>query len=994
MPNRVRRSWILLMLAGLLIAAAAPTAAQPTGRQETPVAWQPLGGPGGRITHLVAARATELYAVSVGGVNRRDDQTQWQTSGRIAHSAALYRSADGGATWRPLTNDLIPGAITALYADPVTGDLFVGVEGAGDYFTRRYGLWRSRDRGAHWEEARFGRNDLSIRRIVRSADGRRLYLGVTEAQKYPGSYIYRSADNGKSWTRFEALRFGQRPGNVLVDLVAHPTDVDRLFLTTYGGEVFVSQDAGETWSLAGETAEPPVALWAGSPRLAIVAEGTAGEAVWLVARTRSGAAAGDLVIERRTDNGAAWLPVAAEGLPAKGQPTALAALPGGVLLLGLEAGAYRSVDGGRTWQGLEGPLSAGEVAEFLVASGPYPAPAGASTAVFGASGYGLFVSRDGGALWQPAGAGLPFNSRVAALLTDARQPNRVIALTDSSVLGGYAKPPLVLRSSDGGRGWLPASQGLPNVAATAWALDPTDPDTLFVGSYEYIFRSTDGGLRWQGVRLPFDSRVAIAVAPSDRNVIYLGGQPMLRSTDRGATWQEAPIVVTNRPAGEQRSPQEVAGLVVDPTDARHVWAGLRDGVYETHDGGATWRLVGLEGQNVQWLADALADGGRMYAGVAEAGVLRWDGATWSAASAGLPPRSTIIAFLSDPRAPGTLWAARDGGGLYRSTDRGLAWSNAANGLGDNLVQALAVDYAAPGGILLGTATAGVWALRSNVQPAPTPKAADARIEIVWPHDGAAVGEAGLANIGLRLFASGSLAPSPCGWTPRVTAWQATDANPAEPLGDATQRTVDSQPFPFWDLNDMDVSRARQPERKLYFMVRVAGIETATNVWAHAADPRTYFPQQDIPSGVASGPLDAIDARIQIVWPHDERGEGRPVADAVLANVAVALFKRGTRLSVPIGWQPAGLTLYGAWNQEVGRSLATEAVVQTRQAGAITYPIWEFNNVPVARAADPDNKLYLWVMVGGVETYPTIWTHGADARTFFPVKDEPIQGCVP
>ena len=69
-------------------------------------------------------------------------------------------------------------------------------------------------------------------------------------------------------------------------------------------------------------------------------------------------------------------------------------------------------------------------------------------------------------------------------------------------------------------------------------------------------------------------------------------------------------------------------------------------------------------------------------------------------------------------------------------------------------------------------------------------------------------------------------------------------------------------------------------------------------------------------------------------------------------------------------------------------------MQTRQAGAITYPVWEFNNVQVARAADPDNKLYLWVMVGGVETYPTIWTHGADARTFFPVKDEPIQGCTP
>jgi hypothetical protein len=118
---------------------------------------------------------------------------------------------------------------------------------------------------------------------------------------------------------------------------------------------------------------------------------------------------------------------------------------------------------------------------------------------------------------------------------------------------------------------------------------------------------------------------------------------------------------------------------------------------------------------------------------------------------------------------------------------------------------------------------------------------------------------------------------------------------------------------------------------------------------------------------------------------------------------VAFFKHGTRLSVPVGWQPAGLTLFGAWNWEVGRPLAREAVVQTRQAGAITYPIWEFDNIPVARAtvrlsahgeAWSGNELYLWVIVDGVETYPTIWAHGADARTFFPVKDEPVQGCVP
>ncbi len=231
-----------------------------------------------------------------------------------------------------------------------------------------------------------------------------------------------------------------------------------------------------------------------------------------------------------------------------------------------------------------------------------------------------------------------------------------------------------------------------------------------------------------------------------------------------------------------------------------------------------------------------------------------------------------------------------------------------------------------------------------------------------------------------------------------------NTSPAAPLELADQRTVDGQPFPYWELNDVDVSNVNPsdptngPGRKLYFMVRVEGVDTATSIWAHGADPRTYLPQPEVPSGIATGAIDAIDARIQVVWPHDGTDHDptveRSVTEASLVNVSVTFFKHDTRLSVPIGWRPSGMSLYGAWNQEVGKPLADQAEAMTRQAGAITYPTWEFNNIPVARAADPRNKLYLWVDVTGIDTYPNIWAHGADSRTVFPVRDEPIQGCVP
>ena len=66
----------------------------------------------------------------------------------------------------------------------------------------------------------------------------------------------------------------------------------------------------------------------------------------------------------------------------------------------------------------------------------------------------------------------------------------------------------------------------------------------------------------------------------------------------------------------------------------------------------------------------------------------------------------------------------------------------------------------------------------------------------------------------------------------------------------------------------------------------------------------------------------------------------------------------------------------------------------KKAGAITYPVWEFTNIPVERASDPGSKLYLWALVEGLETYPAVWAHGTDARTLFPATDQPIQGCLP
>ena len=312
-----------------------------------------------------AAPGGDLYAVSITSVNRQDDQTQWRETGNRAQSGALYRSADGGVTWQPATNDLPPGLITALSVDDVRGDILVGLQDAGAASDRRSPLWRSSDGGVHWAPLPLlsttpQSNDLMIRQIAHGAGGGYLFLGATQGDVPTGSYVYRSGDDGRTWMAYEVLRNAQQPADILADLIPHPVRGDRLFVTTYAGDVLISENAGQNWrpvvqreaGIEAGVTPPQLAFRPDMPDAALLVSG------------QNTPGAGALTVARSADGGVTWRAVIASGLPSQGAPRALAALRGGVYLLNTSIGSFRSADGGVTWQPLEGALSSGGVAEF------------------------------------------------------------------------------------------------------------------------------------------------------------------------------------------------------------------------------------------------------------------------------------------------------------------------------------------------------------------------------------------------------------------------------------------------------------------------------------------------------------------------------------------------------------------------------------------------------------------------------------------------------
>lgn len=264
---------------------------------------------------------------------------------------------------------------------------------------------------------------------------------------------------------------------------------------------------------------------------------------------------------------------------------------------------------------------------------------------------------------------------------------------------------------------------------------------------------------------------------------------------------------------------------------------------------------------------------------------------------------------------------------------------------------------------------------------------------MWPHGNAPVGEAKLANITAHLYEDELLNPVACAFDDPVRLWAALNNDPARPvkIGEPRRIKQDGRVFTVWDFNDIDISAANDPESKLNFFVTVDGYATRRNIWTHGVDARTQSPQQDIPTDVTHNMPPSIDAKIEIVWPHGNA----PITEAQLANISGILFEQNTLKVLGSGVQPRPpVRLFSSLNNGINAGSQDVPLGQPRviDGDQFDYLIWDFNDIDISPANDPDNRIYFWLETEGVPDAPNIWTHGASGLTIAPEQDIPARSC--
>jgi len=370
-----------------------------------------------------------------------------------------------------------------------------------------------------------------------------------------------------------------------------------------------------------------------------------------------------------------------------------------------QPGLYHSTDGGVTWEKrLAGVVGKG----FAFASG----------AIYAAADTHVYLSTDGGATWTPQPGGPPLGISAVAIGGEqlyagtlgggvytatlkadhtlawcgSRGPTPPIhALQLLSVPGragelyATAFPGGVFKSTDGGASWAEANFGLPGFSLPdparngyyALALNPANPDNLYLGIYGYgVYRSDDGAATWLAANSGLGNRYIYALQ------VEGDGAHLWASTNDGvqSLWR-AEMSVPGRlswspaPDAPSRS-QVVTSIAINPEDpAEMTIAAFPAGVFGTSDGGAHWyersnglyvgkrrtHGTGFEDGYYQLAQDPLNPRHLFYGTyTGQVYETRSGGQSWSAFDQGLMREGSIYAFE----------VASDGSRLYISQKAG------------------------------------------------------------------------------------------------------------------------------------------------------------------------------------------------------------------------------------------------------------------------------------------------------------------------------------
>jgi len=386
---------------------------------------------------------------------------------------------------------------------------------------------------------------------------------------------------------------GPEGGNVR-SLAYDPSDPNRIILGTSAGQLFVSQDGGNSWNLFAH-------LGPGDDYVFdhVIFDPTNPATVYAAAWGLFA----DGGVFRSDDSGRTWRELAgAHGLSIRAM--AMASSDHNTLVIAAVSGVFRSRDGGATWERIspENPMAIenhSSLKNFVSVAIDPENP----DVIYAGTQHLPWKTTDGGAHWHNLKEGILDDSDVFSIIIDPHKPSRVYA---SACSGIYL--------SENGAELFHRVQGLPHSAIRTRVLkqDPQRPGTVYAGTTGGLWKTVNGGVRWTLVTSQnvIVNDVLIDPRNPERVLLATDRQGVLVSNDGFAHYTASNRGFTHRVVGS---------MIADHKDPGRVYVGIMNdkehgGFFISDDAGKSWRQSnrGLDERDILSLQQA--DSGVLFAG--------------------------------------------------------------------------------------------------------------------------------------------------------------------------------------------------------------------------------------------------------------------------------------------------------------------------------------------------------------------------------------------
>jgi len=671
-------------------------------------------------------------------------------------SGGIWRTMDGGITWKPIFEHVGPmsiGAIAVSQTDPSVVWAGTGEPNNRNTSSWGAGVFKSTDGGDSWTPMGLADTHHIGQIEIDPRSSNVVYVAALGHLWGPNAErgLYKTADGGKTWNR--VLSVNDDTG--VVDVKLDPQSPDIVYAATFqrrraafgyngggtGSALYKSVDGGATWkkltnnlpyAAGGDTGRIGIAIYRKDPRI-VYAE--------IDYQQRGGG------LFRSDDRGDSWTKMSSVN-PAPPYFSRFWIDPNNDLRVyvaalqstGVMAGITVSEDGGRTFKPGLGDLVHPDFHAMWID------PANSNHLIIGVDG-GLYISRNGGNNWEHLN-----QIRIGQAYQvgyDMSQPYHVCAgFQDNGSLCG----PVENRHLNGitNSDWLRVMAGdgfhtLP---------DRVDSNIVYVEAQEGQLRRLNLTTHeWASIApapkegqppYRFYWNAPIITSAHDPKTLYFGAQYVFKSTDRGDSWTTISPDLTT---GVDRNTLPIMGVLPkdqqiargygvtsypciiriaeSPSDPNVLWAGTDDGNLQvTRDGGKTWKNVadhvrGIpRGTYVSGIEASRSGAGAAYvvfdahrANDFGAYILATTdyGESWKSVAGDLPHNNGSVRVVrEDPRNTKLLFAGTEFG-AYASFDRGEHWTLLKSNLPTVRVDDIQI-HPRERDLILGTHGRSLWVL--------------------------------------------------------------------------------------------------------------------------------------------------------------------------------------------------------------------------------------------------------------------------------------------